>query len=48
MVSTTEGCTDNIPIIPNQSETTKRIVQENHPVKFQKHCMSKIRLLFTG
>ena len=48
MVSTTEGCTDNSPMTPNQYYPTKNLLKEKYFVNFQKHCMSSIRLMFTG
>ena len=46
MFSNTEGCTNNIPMTPTNMIPLKILVQENHPVNFHKHWVSKIRLLF--
>ena len=46
MVSTPEGCTNNSPMTPIPSASTKISVKENHSVNLQRHWMSNIRSLF--
>ena len=48
MFSTYEGCNDNSPMTHTQYNSTKKKVQGNHPVNFQRHWVSNIILLFVG
>ena len=48
MVSTPEEFNDNIMITPNQYESIKSLVQENHSINFQRHWMSNIKLMFVS